>query len=153
MAALSYDGWDTHDREGADDGRLARLLAALDEALGAIASGLSSVWDDTVVAVVTEFGRTARINGTDGTDHGTAAAAILMGGAVEGGRVIADWPGLAPRHLYEGRDLAATIDLRAVLKGITRDHLGIDTRHLATTIFPDSLGVPALDGLIRPSAS
>jgi uncharacterized protein (DUF1501 family) len=148
VALLSYDGWDTHANEGVEDGRLANLLLALDGALETLAAGLAPIWSDTVVAVVTEFGRTARANGNDGTDHGTATTAFLLGGAVKGGRVIADWPGLKPEMLYEGRDLKPTIDLRAVLKGALRDHLGLSERVLATTIFPDSLGVRPLDGLI-----
>jgi uncharacterized protein (DUF1501 family) len=98
--------------------------------------------------VATEFGRTARINGTDGTDHGTATDALLAGGAVKGGRVIADWPGLKPAALYEGRDLAPTTDLRAVIKGVLHDHLGVSERVLAETVFPDSAGVKAVQGLV-----
>jgi uncharacterized protein (DUF1501 family) len=88
--------------------------------------------------VATEFGRTARINGTEGTDHGTGTIALLAGGAVKGGRVIADWPGLKPASLYEGRDLAPTTDLRAVIKGVLRDHLGLGERVLAEAVFPGS---------------
>jgi len=148
VAALSYDGWDTHINEGAEDGRLANLLVALDGALDALATEMAPVWSDTVIAVTTEFGRTARANGNDGTDHGTATVAFLLGGAVKGGRVIADWPGLGDADLYEGRDLKPTTDLRAVLKGVLRDHLGIDARALATSVFPDSLGIAPLDGLV-----
>ena len=79
---------------------------------------MGEAWRETVVAVVTEFGRTARINGTEGTDHGTGTVAFLIGGALKGGRVIADWPGLKPAQLYEDRDLKPTTDLRAVLKGL-----------------------------------
>ncbi|MBB5751501.1 DUF1501 domain-containing protein [Prosthecomicrobium pneumaticum] len=148
IAALSFDGWDTHANEGAEDGRLAKLLGALDQALDGIAGGLSPVWRQTVVVVVTEFGRTARINGTEGTDHGTATTALLFGGAVRGGRVLADWPGLATAALYQGRDLAPTTDLRAVLMGVLRDHLGLDARTLATRVFPDAIGVRPIDGLV-----
>jgi uncharacterized protein (DUF1501 family) len=148
LGAISYDGWDTHASEGAAEGRLANLLAAFDAALAGLKTAMAPVWDDTVVVVMTEFGRTARVNGTDGTDHGTATAAFILGGAVRGGRVIADWPGLKPAQLYEQRDLAPTTDLRAVLKGIIRDHLGISEQTLATAIFPDSIGVRPLDGLI-----
>ncbi|MET3896332.1 uncharacterized protein (DUF1501 family) [Devosia sp. UYZn731] len=148
IAALSYDGWDTHSQEGAESGRLAGLLAALDGALGAIKETMAPVWGDTVIAVVTEFGRTAKANGTDGTDHGTATTAFLLGGAVKGGRVVADWPGLKDNQLFEARDLAPTIDLRAVLKGVLRDHLGLSETVLATTVFPDSIGVRPVDGLV-----
>ena len=106
-------------------GRLAQLLGGLDGALAEFESGLGARWRDTVIVVATEFGRTARINGTEGTDHGTGTVALLAGGAVKGGRVIADWPGLKPANLYQGRDLAPTTDLRAVIKGVLQDQLGI----------------------------
>jgi len=101
-----------------------------------------------VVAVITEFGRTARINGTNGTDHGTGTVAFLAGGALRGGRVIADWPGLKQAQLYEERDLKPTTDLRAVLKGLLRDHLRVDEGALASTVFPDSIGVAPIAGLV-----
>jgi uncharacterized protein (DUF1501 family) len=148
IAALAFDGWDTHANEGGPVGRLAALLSGLDGALAEFETGLGERWRDTVVVVATEFGRTAKINGTDGTDHGTATVALLAGGAVKGGRVIADWPGLKPASLYEGRDLAPTTDLRAVIKGVLHDHLGISERVLAETVFPDSAGVKAMQGLV-----
>jgi uncharacterized protein (DUF1501 family) len=101
-----------------------------------------------VVVLVTEFGRTARINGTDGTDHGTATVALLAGGALKGGHVIADWPGLKPADLYEDRDLRPTTDLRAVLKGVLKDHLRVEERTLAETVFPGSKNVKPLPGLV-----
>src|SRR6202040_836759 len=126
IAALAFDGWDTHANEGGPVGRLAQLLSGLDGALGEFESGLAARWRDTVVVVATEFGRTARINGTEGTDHGTATIALLAGGALKGGRVIADWPGLKDANLYEGRDLKPTTDLRAVVKGLLHEHLRVD---------------------------
>ena len=117
VGALAFDGWDTHVNEGALDGRLAALLGALDGAIAAIENNMGAAWRETVVAIITEFGRTARINGTDGTDHGTGTVALLAGGALKGGRVLADWPGLRDADLHEGRDLKPTTDLRAVLKG------------------------------------
>src|SRR5205807_10290383 len=138
IGALAFDGWDTHADEGAVNGRLAALLGALDGAMAAIETHMGKAWSETVVAVVTEFGRTARINGTDGTDHGTGTVAFLAGGALRGGRVVADWPGLKQAQLYQDRDLKPTTDLRAVLKGLLRDHLRVDERALATSIFPDS---------------
>ena len=101
-----------------------------------------------MVVLVTEFGRTARINGTEGTDHGTGTLALLAGGAVKGGRVISDWPGLKEADLYEKRDLKATTDLRAVLKGLLRDHLRVEEIALATSVFPDSIGIAPLAGLV-----
>ncbi len=148
IAALAFDGWDTHANEGGPVGRLAQLLSGLDSALAEFENGLGARWRDTVMVVATEFGRTARINGTEGTDHGTGTIALLAGGAVKGGRVISDWPGLTPASLYEGRDLAPTTDLRAVIKGVLRDHLGVAERVLAETVFPDSASVKAMQGLV-----
>jgi uncharacterized protein (DUF1501 family) len=123
-------------------------LGALDCALAAIETNMGDAWRETVVAIITEFGRTARINGTNGTDHGTGTVAFLAGGALRGGRVIADWPGLKQAQLYEERDLKPTTDLRAVLKGLLRDHLRVDERALASTVFPDSIGVAPIAGLV-----
>ncbi len=148
VGALALDGWDTHNNEGTVGGRLSQLLGALDGALAAIQTNLGDAWNEIVVTLITEFGRTARINGTDGTDHGTGTVALLMGGALKGGRVIADWPGVKESALYENRDLMATTDLRAVLKGLLRDHLRVQDRALATAIFPDSAGVKPLEGCL-----
>ena len=148
IGALAFNGWDTHVDEGADSGRLATLLGALDGALAAVEKNMGDVWGETVVTVVTEFGRTARINGTNGTDHGTGTVALLAGGALKGGRVIADWPGVKPANLYEGRDLAATTDLRAVLKGLLKDHLRVTDQALAGNVFPGSADVKAMGGLV-----
>jgi len=148
VGALALDGWDTHNNEGIANGRLAQLLGALDGALAAIEANMGPAWRETVVALVTEFGRTARINGTEGTDHGTATVALLVGGALKGGRVIADWPGLKAADLYENRDLKPTTDLRGVLKGLLRDHLRADERALAQNVFPGSADVKPLAGLV-----
>jgi uncharacterized protein (DUF1501 family) len=148
VGALAFDGWDTHANEGAADGRLAALLGALDGACAAIETHMGDAWRDTAVVVVTEFGRTAHINGTDGTDHGTATVALLLGGALRGGRVIADWPGLKEKNLHEGRDLKPTTDLRAVFKGLLKDHLRLDERVLAETVFPDSGAAKPIPGLL-----
>jgi uncharacterized protein (DUF1501 family) len=148
VGAAGFVGWDTHINEGAVTGQLANLLGALDVALAAIETNMGDAWRETVVAVVTEFGRTARINGTNGTDHGTGTVALLVGGALKGGRVIADWPGLKQAQLYEDRDLKPTTDLRAVLKGLLRDHLRVDERVLASTVFPDSADIAPTSGLV-----
>ncbi|MGH6771087.1 MAG: DUF1501 domain-containing protein [Xanthobacteraceae bacterium] len=148
IGALAFDGWDTHANEGVLDGRLANLLGALDGAIAAVETNMGDVWRETVVAVVTEFGRTARINGTNGTDHGTATVAILAGGALKGGRVIADWPGLGDADLHEARDLRPTTDLRAVLKGLLRDHVRVDDKALASNVFPGSEAVKPMTGLL-----
>jgi uncharacterized protein (DUF1501 family) len=148
IAALSYPGWDTHRGQGLIEGRLANLLAALDTAIAALHRELQPVWQDTVIVIATEFGRAVAMNGTAGTDHGTGTIAIVLGGAVNGGRVIADWPGLAEGRLLAGRDLMPTTDLRAVLKGIARDHLGLGDRELGDIVFPDSARLAPLAGLI-----
>ncbi len=148
IAALAFDGWDTHANEGGPVGRLAQLLSGLDGAFAEFESGLGERWNDTVIVVATEFGRTARINGTDGTDHGTGTIALLAGGAVKGGRVISDWPGLKVTDLYENRDLKPTTDLRSVIKGVLHDHLGLGDRVLAEAVFPDSGASKPMKGLI-----
>ncbi|HME21044.1 MAG TPA: DUF1501 domain-containing protein [Acetobacteraceae bacterium] len=148
VGALALDGWDTHNNEGAVNGRLSRLLGALDAALAAIETNMGGAWNETVVTLITEFGRTARINGTEGTDHGTATVALLVGGALNGGQVIADWPGVKESNLYENRDLKATTDLRAVLKGLLRDHLRIEEQALMADVFPDSEGVKPIEGCL-----
>ena len=139
-------GWDTHNNQS---GALGRKLAELDAGLRAFHDGAQAVWANTVVAIVTEFGRTAAINGTGGTDHGTGGAAFLAGGAVAGGRVAGDWPGIAKGQLNEGRDLRATTDMRGLFKGVLRDHVGIDGTLLARKVFPDSGGIEPLGGLVR----
>ena len=148
IAALAFDGWDTHANEGCPVGQLAQRLSGLDAAFGEFESGLGAHWRDTVIVVATEFGRTAKINGTFGTDHGTGTVAFLAGGAVKGGRVIADWPGLKTTNLYQARDLAPTTDLRAILKGVLHDHVGLSERVLAQAVFPDSAAVKPVQGLV-----
>lgn len=149
VAMFDTTGWDTHANEGGAEGQLAGRLAVLDQGLATLKQELGPVWSDTAVLLVTEFGRTAAINGTRGTDHGTATAALLVGGAVAGGRVIADWPGLSARALYEGRDLAPTLDLRSVLKAVLQEHLLVPSRELERTVFPDSTAAKPLRGLMR----
>ena len=149
VAVLETSGWDTHANEGGAQGQLAQRLAALDAGLREFKSALGPVWADTAILLATEFGRTAASNGTRGTDHGTGAAAFLVGGAVAGGRVLTDWPSLSPRSLLDGRDLKPTLDLRAAIKGVVHDQLRISDRALDTTVFPDSAGTRRLEGLIR----
>ncbi len=147
IGALSFNGWDTHANEGAVGGPLADRLASLDAAITAFQTGVGAAWKESAVVILTEFGRTVRINGTLGTDHGTATVALLVGGAVKGGRVIADWPGLADNALFEGRDLAPTRDVRSLLKGVMRDHIGVASAELSRVVFPESEKAPPLDGL------
>ena len=149
IAVLEAGGWDTHANQGTTSGALANRLAGLDAGLVALREGLGPAWKTTVVAVVTEFGRTVHVNGTRGTDHGTATAAMLLGGAVNGGRVLADWPGLGRSDLYDGRDLMPTLDVRSLFKGILADHLDIPDRFLAHTVFPGSNTAPPAQDLVR----
>jgi len=144
IAALEIGGWDTH---AAQPTRLAGPLQQLDEGLGELKTTLGPVWKQTAVLVMTEFGRTVRINGTGGTDHGTATVAFVLGGAVKGGRVVADWPGLGAGRLFEDRDLAPTRDLRAVAKALVTDHLGAPASALST-IFPGGDRISPLSGLV-----
>jgi uncharacterized protein (DUF1501 family) len=149
VAVFDTTGWDTHANEGGAEGQLAGRLTALDKGLGTLRGELGPVWNDTAVLLITEFGRTAAINGTRGTDHGTATMALLVGGAVAGGRVIADWPGLSSRSLYQGRDLTPTLDLRSVLKGLLEEHLAIPARSLDTNVFPNSERARPIRGLLK----
>jgi uncharacterized protein (DUF1501 family) len=149
IAVLEAGGWDTHANQGAEAGSLANRLESLDGGLMALRDGLGKAWSQTVVAVVTEFGRTAAVNGTRGTDHGTASAAVLLGGAVSGGRVIADWPGLRASDLYDKRDLMPTADLRSVFKGVLQDHLALPDSLLENNVFPDSRAARPMRDLIR----
>jgi uncharacterized protein (DUF1501 family) len=149
LAALGFNGWDTHAREGGAEGRLAVLLSGLDQAIAAMKTTLGPAWKQTVIMIVTEFGRTAHVNGTLGTDHGTATVAFLVGGAVRGQRVIADWPGLGTAQLYEGRDLKPTIDLRSILKGVAADHLGVPDSLLSSRVFPGSEKIVPQRDLLR----
>ena len=149
VAVFDTSGWDTHANEGGAQGQLAGRLSELDAGLSTLREELGTVWKDTAELLLTEFGRTAAINGTRGTDHGTATAAFLLGGAVAGGRVIADWPGLSSRALYQGRDLAPTLDVRSVLKGILAEHLAVSATPLEREVFPDSSSARPLRGLLR----
>jgi uncharacterized protein (DUF1501 family) len=143
---LEMGGWDTHANQAAANGALANNLRLLDEGLGTLRDGLtaSGTWKRTVVVVMTEFGREVAMNGTQGTDHGTGGAAFVLGGAVKGGRVLADWPGLAKKDRFEGRDLRITTDTRAVLKSVLADHLQVSARRLDADVFPGSDGVRAV---------
>jgi uncharacterized protein (DUF1501 family) len=148
VAAVSLDGFDTHASQGASQGQLATRLAYLDAVLDGLSAGLGPSWRDTAVVVVTEFGRTARVNGTGGTDHGTASTALLLGGALKPGGIIGDWPTLADGKLFENRDTAPTLDMRGLFKGLLADHLGVARPALDTVIFPDSAAVAPTPGLV-----
>lgn len=148
IAALEIGGWDTHT---AQNGRLKAPLSDLSDGLVAMKQGLGDAWGSTVVMVMTEFGRTVRQNGTGGTDHGTGTVAFALGGSVAGGRVLANWPGLAEGNLLDGRDLQPTADLRSLAKGLLGQHMGLGDGALAQ-VFPDSDSAVAMRGLMRRSA-
>ncbi len=148
-AVLSFDGWDTHANQGSANGALALRFSGMDAALRAFKDGLGAQWSKTVVAVVTEFGRTVAENGTGGTDHGTGSVAFLLGGAVSGGKFLGDWPGLAPKSLFEGRDVAPANDLRSIFLTVLQDHWGLSRNSLERIVFPDATGVPSMSGLVR----
>jgi uncharacterized protein (DUF1501 family) len=137
IAMIETNGWDTHSGQR---GRLNAQLRSLDQTLAALKTGLGAEWANTLVVVATEFGRTARPNGTGGTDHGQASAAMLLGGAVRGGTVLADWPGLTNAALYEGRDLKPTTDLDALIAGAVSQHYALEPARVMATLFPESRG-------------
>lgn len=149
VAVLEASGWDTHANQGAERGQLANRLRGLDQAVDSLRTSLGAAWARSAVLVVTEFGRTVAVNGTAGTDHGTATCAFLAGGAVAGGRVVTDWPGLANSALYEGRDLRPTTDLRSILKGVLAAHLGAAESGLEEKVFPGSRAARPLEGLVK----
>jgi uncharacterized protein (DUF1501 family) len=145
IAAFQLEGWDTH---GNQVGGLKVPLTGLDAGLTALQTTLGPAWNQTMVLVITEFGRTAAMNGTRGTDHGTATAAFVLGGNVAGGKVMATWPGLGQSQLFENRDLAPTLDIRSVAKGALQAHLGLNEDALAR-VFPGSGSAAPLNGLTR----
>ncbi|KEO88397.1 hypothetical protein EH30_03170 [Erythrobacter sp. JL475] len=145
IAMIELGGWDTHANQV---GAFRRNASQLDTLLGAYRAGMGSAWADTMVVVATEFGRTAQLNGTNGTDHGTASATLLMGGALRGGRVIADWPGLGASDLYEGRDLRPTMALESVLAGAVAEHLALDPQRALARLFPGRSAAP-VSGIVR----
>ncbi|MGD0142361.1 MAG: DUF1501 domain-containing protein [Rhizomicrobium sp.] len=149
VAVFDASGWDTHVNEGAGDGQLARRLHALDLGLDAFKTALGPAWDKTTIVMATEFGRTVAPNGNGGTDHGTAGAAFLLGGAVQGGVVKAEWVGLQPSALQDGRDQPPRTDQRALFKAVLADHMGVARRDLEGTVFPDSGSIAPMSGLIR----
>jgi uncharacterized protein (DUF1501 family) len=145
IAMIETGGWDTHSGQR---GRLAAQLRGLDHLVGALKTGLGADWANTLVIVATEFGRTVAPNGTGGTDHGTGSAAMLLGGAVAGGKVVADWPGLGGGALYEGRDLKPTTDLDALIAGALAQHYALDAPRVMTSLFPETRGTALGEKLI-----
>ena len=145
IAAISLDGWDTHANQA---GQIATRLSYLDAVLDGLHAGLGAEWKNTVIVAVTEFGRTARVNGTGGTDHGTASTGLILGGALKPGGIVGDWPGLAQNALFENRDTAPTLDMRALFKGVLADHMGVDRAILEKQVFPDSVDAGPVVGLV-----
>ncbi len=146
-ATIDLSGWDSHEEMGAIDGDLAALMTSLSRGLAAFHKDLfTGGFDRVVVTVQSEFGRNANENASRGTDHGHGGAMIVLGGQVAGGRVLADWPGLAPEQLYEEQDLQITIDYRDVLAEILEKRLG--NTNLAA-VFPDPAYTPSFKGVIR----
>jgi len=145
IAAVSLDGFDTH---ASQPGQIATRLSYMDAVLDGLHRGLGPEWKNTVVLVVTEFGRTARVNGTGGTDHGTASTGLILGGALKRGGIVGDWPGLADKALFENRDTAPTLDVRSLFKGVLADHMGVDRAILESKVFPDSASARAVTGLV-----
>jgi len=145
IAMIETNGWDTHSGQR---GRLNAQLRSLDQLLAGLKTGLGPEWTNTLIVVATEFGRTAKPNGTGGTDHGQASAAMLLGGAVRGGTVVADWPGLSTADLYEGRDLKPTTDLDALIAGALAQHYALEPARTMATLFPESRGTALRQALI-----
>ncbi len=146
IAMIETSGWDTHSGQ---DARLTRQLSGLDDLLGALREGMGATWAQTVVVVATEFGRTVAANGTGGTDHGTAAAAMLVGGAVQGGRIIADWPGLGPHSLFEGRDLKPTLALDHLIASTCAEAFNLDPERTTKVLFPNADRHKVMPRLLR----
>ena len=146
VAVLDMGGWDSHANQAAPQGAITNNLRALDGAMAILRDRLSAsaLWSRTVVLVMTEFGRQVAMNGTQGTDHGSGGMAMLLGGAVRGGRVLADWPGLAPADRFEGRDLRITTDLRSVFKTVLHEHLNVAQARIDAEVLPGSAGLPML---------
>ncbi len=154
MAVLSVNNFDTHSQQGnARSGYLFDALTELDTALKDFQESVGSAWSQTVIVMATEFGRTVHVNGDKGTDHGVGTVVLLAGGAVAGGRVQTDWPGIAKKDLYEDSDLKPTTDIRAIFKGVLRDHIGVPDTVLDTTIFPESAALRPMDGLVKTGVS
>lgn len=146
LLMIETGGWDTHSGQKA---RMAVGLTGLDRMIGAIRTGLGAAWSQTLVLVATEFGRTVAANGTGGSDHGTAAAAMLLGGAVKGGRIISDWPGLRNTDLLDGRDLKPTLQLEALVSSALAEHYSVDPHRMAKTLYPAQSNLKPLTGLIK----
>lgn len=146
LAMIETSGWDTHSGQTA---RLATQLKNLDNLLAGLQAGLGAAWEKTVILVATEFGRTVAANGTGGTDHGTGAVAMLVGGAVDGGRIVADWPGISNANLLDGRDLRPTLALDGLITAACAQSFALDPDRLAPVLFPYGKQGPSVPRLLR----
>lgn len=149
VAFVELGGWDTHAGQLGYLGTMHRNMVAVNEGVATFKTAIGDKWQDTIVLFVTEFGRTVAMNGSNGTDHGTAGAAFMVGGAVNGGKVTTDWPGLKKAQQHEGRDLKPTADLRSLFKSVLQDHLGVEKARIESDVFPDSVAAKPLVGLIK----
>ncbi|WP_299329077.1 DUF1501 domain-containing protein [Parasphingopyxis sp.] len=149
IATFEMGGWDTHSQQGAFRGRLSANLEVFASAMLGMREGLGDAWSDTVIVAATEFGRTVHINGSAGTDHGTGGVALMFGGAIEGGRVLADWPGLSVTNQYEGRDLAPTTNTNSIFKAVLAEHIGLPIADINQHVFPNSADVRPMRDLVR----
>lgn len=146
-AVIEIGGWDTHAQQGTVLGPLARKIAGLAEGLAVLAEALESRWSDSTILVISEFGRTVPPNGTGGTDHGTGGGALLLSGGLAESKRLGPLPSLAAEDLLEGRDLAPTVDSRALFKAVLAKHWGLSRSALDKRVFPDSASVDPLEGL------
>lgn len=145
IAVVSLEGWDTHTGQNP---QLQQRFQALDAGIKALKDTLGETWKKTAIMAISEFGRTVKVNGGGGSDHGTGGLAILAGGAIKGGRILGDWPTLKTAAMFENRDLMPTVDARSAFKGLLRDQLGWAAKDLDGPVFPDSASAKAISGLI-----
>ncbi len=154
LVFLDLGGWDTHVNQGAAQGQLANRLKQLGDGLASLTKGLGPLYDDTMILVMSEFGRTVRENGNGGTDHGHGNVLWVLGGGIQGGKIYGDWPGLTASRLYEGRDVAVTVDFRSVIAAALASHMQLTVEQLQG-VFPgmpaSKLGVHDLSKLAKRS--
>lgn len=146
IATMELQGWDTHFGQ---NGRLMSLFKQVSKGVLELRNGLGPLWPETVVMVVSEFGRTAAENASKGTDHGTGGLAMLAGGGIGGGRIMGNWPGLSPKALYQDRDLRAVNDYEGLFKAVLSQHMGLDLAYIEDRVFPNSRALAPMDGLLR----
>ena len=134
IGVIRFGNWDTHDSQTT---RLDKLFSGLDNGVSTLRTLMKHVWDNTIVIIASEFGRTIGANGTKGTDHGTGGLSFVLGGAVAGGHSLGSWPGLAEKDLFEGRDLMPVHDIRLLFAHIASQHFGLENAFIENQLFPD----------------